>query len=154
MRRFSASLLLFVLASPLAFARAHSDPPLDSRSTARGAAARAAKEIPPPPSAYNAHPKLAIILVIDQFRGDYLDRYRADFKGRGFNLFLDHGAYFPDCYYDYANTKTAPGHSTIGTGAYTDGHGIASNDWWDLAPQPGAPDHLGRRRALPPRRRA
>ena len=86
-----------------------------------------------PPSAYNDHPKLAIILVIDQFRGDYLDRYRADFKNRGFNLFLKQGAYFPDCYYDYANTKTAPGHATIGTGAYTDGHGISSNDWWDLA---------------------
>jgi predicted AlkP superfamily pyrophosphatase or phosphodiesterase len=84
-------------------------------------------------SAYDSHPRLVIILVIDQFRGDYLDRYRADFKNRGFNLFLQHGAYFPDCYYDYANTKTAPGHATIGTGAYTDGHGISSNDWWDLA---------------------
>jgi hypothetical protein len=83
-------------------------------------------------SAYDAHPKLVIILVIDQFRADYLDRYRADFKGRGFRLFLDKGAYFEDCYYDYANTKTAPGHATIGTGAYTDGHGIASNEWWDL----------------------
>lgn len=84
-------------------------------------------------SAYDAHPKLVILLVIDQFRADYLDRYRADFKGRGFRLFLDHGAYFEDCYYDYANTETAPGHATLGTGAYTDGHGISSNQWWDLA---------------------
>ena len=83
-------------------------------------------------SAYDAHPKLVVVLVIDQFRGDYLDRYRADFKGRGFRLFLDHGAYFEDCYYDYANTETAPGHATLGTGAYTDGHGIAANSWWDL----------------------
>jgi predicted AlkP superfamily pyrophosphatase or phosphodiesterase len=84
-------------------------------------------------SAYDAHPRLVIILVIDQFRADYLDRYRADFKGRGFRLFLDKGAYFEDCYYDYANTKTAPGHATLGTGAYTDGHGISSNAWWDLS---------------------
>ncbi|MBW4026920.1 MAG: alkaline phosphatase family protein [Acidobacteria bacterium] len=83
--------------------------------------------------AYEAHPKLVVILVIDQFREDYLERYRADFKPRGFKLFLDHGAYFPDCYYDYANTETAPGHSTIGTGAYTDGHGIGGNEWWDLS---------------------
>jgi predicted AlkP superfamily pyrophosphatase or phosphodiesterase len=86
-----------------------------------------------PPSAYNAHPKLAIIIVIDQFREDYLERYRSDFHGRGFRLFLNQGAYFPDCYYDYANTKTAPGHSTIGTGAYSDGHGINNNDWWDTS---------------------
>ncbi len=84
-------------------------------------------------SAYDAHPKIVVIVVIDQFRADYLERYRADLKGRGFRLFLDHGAYFPDCYYGYANTKTAPGHATIGTGAYTDGHGIATNEWWDLS---------------------
>jgi hypothetical protein len=83
--------------------------------------------------AYQAPPKLVIILVIDQFRGDYLDRYRTDFKTpNGFNLFLKRGAYFTDCYYDYANTMTAPGHSTIGTGAYTDGHGVSLNEWWDL----------------------
>lgn len=84
-------------------------------------------------SAYDGHPKLVIILVLDQFRADYLERYRSDFKGKGFKLLLDHGAYFPDCYYGYANTETAPGHSTIGTGAYTDGHGIGGNEWWDLA---------------------
>jgi predicted AlkP superfamily pyrophosphatase or phosphodiesterase len=84
--------------------------------------------------AYNAKPKLAVILVIDQFRGDYLDRYRDAFKtANGFNLFLKKGAYFNACYYDYANTKTAPGHATIGTGSYTDGHGIGSNEWWDLS---------------------
>jgi predicted AlkP superfamily pyrophosphatase or phosphodiesterase len=83
-------------------------------------------------SAYDGHPRLVVILVIDQFRADYLERYRADFKGRGFRLFLDKGAYFEDCYYDYANTKTAPGHATLGTGAYTDGHGISANSWWDL----------------------
>jgi predicted AlkP superfamily pyrophosphatase or phosphodiesterase len=84
--------------------------------------------------AYSAKPKLVIILVIDQFRGDYLDRYRDSFtSSNGFNLFLKKGAYFSDCYFDYANTKTAPGHATIGTGAYTDGHGIGSNEWWDLS---------------------
>jgi predicted AlkP superfamily pyrophosphatase or phosphodiesterase len=83
--------------------------------------------------AYHAKPKLVVILVIDQFRGDYLERYRDELKTpNGFNLFLQRGAYFSACYYDYANTKTAPGHATIGTGAYTDGHGIGGNEWWDL----------------------
>ena len=82
---------------------------------------------------YDAKPKLVVVLVIDQFRGDYLDRYRDDFKtANGFNLFLKRGAYFTDCYYDYGNTMTAPGHSTSGTGAYTNGHGLSGNDWWDL----------------------
>jgi len=83
--------------------------------------------------AFTGNPKLIVIVVIDQFRGDYLNRDAAEFKGRGFNLFMKEGAWFTDCYFDYANTKTAPGHSTIGTGAYTDGHGIESNEWWDAA---------------------
>jgi arylsulfatase A-like enzyme len=83
--------------------------------------------------AYVGQPKLIVIVVIDQFRGDYLNRDRAKFKGHGFKLLMDQGAWFTDCYYDYANTKTAPGHATIGTGAYTDGHGIESNEWWDAS---------------------
>ena len=72
-----------------------------------------------------------VIIVIDQFRGDYLERYREQFGEGGFRLLLDHGAYFPDCQYDYANTRTAPGHATLFTGAYSNGHGIMANEWWD-----------------------
>jgi predicted AlkP superfamily pyrophosphatase or phosphodiesterase len=82
-------------------------------------------------SAYDGHPKLVVVIVIDQFRGDYLERYRAQFGDAGFRVFLDHGAYFPNCNYNYANTRTAPGHSTLFTGAYSNGHGIAANEWWD-----------------------
>jgi predicted AlkP superfamily pyrophosphatase or phosphodiesterase len=82
-------------------------------------------------SAYNGHPKLIVIIVIDQFRGDYLERYRDQFVEGGFRLFLDHGSYFTDCNYDYANTRTAPGHATLLSGAYSSGHGIIANEWWD-----------------------
>jgi arylsulfatase A-like enzyme len=82
-------------------------------------------------SAYNAHPKLVVVIIIDQFRGDYLERYRDQFGEGGFRLLLDHGAYFSDCNYDYADTRTAPGHATLFTGAYTNGHGIVANEWWD-----------------------
>ena len=87
--------------------------------------------IPSFASAYNAHPKLVVVIVIDQFRGDYLERYRDQFGDSGFRLLLDHGAYFPNCNYNYANTRTAPGHSTLFTGAYSNGHGIVANEWWD-----------------------
>ncbi len=82
-------------------------------------------------SAHNARPKLIVVIVIDQFRADYLERYRDQFSDGGFKLFLDRGAYFTDCNYDYANTRTAPGHATLFTGAYTSGHGIVANEWWD-----------------------
>ncbi len=81
-------------------------------------------------SAYNGRPKLVVMIVVDQFRGDYLERYRDQFSG-GFHMLLERGADFTDCYYDYANTRTAPGHATLATGAYTNGHGIGANEWWD-----------------------
>jgi len=81
-------------------------------------------------SAYNAHPKLVVVIVIDQFRGDYLERYRDQFGDGGFKLLLDHGAYFTDCNYNYANTRTAPGHASLFTGTYSSGHGIVANEWW------------------------
>src|SRR5580700_7583526 len=80
-------------------------------------------------SAYNARPKLVVVIVIDQFRGDYLERYRNQFGTGGFSIFLNNGANFTDCNYDYANTRTAPGHATLFTGAYSSGHGIAANEW-------------------------
>jgi Type I phosphodiesterase / nucleotide pyrophosphatase len=91
----------------------------------------AAACVPSEASAYNGHPKLIVVIVIDQFRGDYLERYHDQFGDAGFRLLMDHGAYFPNCNYNYANTRTAPGHSTLFTGAYSNGHGIAANEWWD-----------------------
>jgi predicted AlkP superfamily pyrophosphatase or phosphodiesterase len=87
--------------------------------------------VPTVASAHNGHPKLVVVIVIDQFRGDYLERYRDQFGDAGFRFLIDHGAYFPNCNYNYANTRTAPGHSTLFTGAYSNGHGIAANEWWD-----------------------
>jgi arylsulfatase A-like enzyme len=84
-----------------------------------------------PASAYNGRPRLIVIVVIDQFRGDYLERYHDEFGEGGFRLLIDHGANFSECNYNYANPSTAPGHATLLTGAYTDGHGIQANQWWD-----------------------
>ncbi len=86
-------------------------------------------------NAYNGKPKLIVIIVIDQFRADYLERYRDRFSPNGFRLLMDRGADFTDCYYDYAITMTAPGHATLGTGAYSDGHGINNNEWWEPSRQ-------------------
>ena len=82
-------------------------------------------------SAYNAKPKIVVVIVVDQLRGDLLERYHDEFTAGGFRRFMDGGAWFTNCYYNYANTRTAPGHSTLGTGTYTLGHGIMANEWWD-----------------------
>jgi len=80
---------------------------------------------------YPSRPKLVLILVIDQFRYDYLVRFRQRFVAGGFNLLLNGGANFADCRYDYATTTTGPGHATLLTGAYANVHGIIGNEWYE-----------------------
>ena len=77
-----------------------------------------------------ARPKLVILLTIDQFRNDFLDRFRPYFVAGGFNRLMG-GARFTNCRYDYATTVTGPGHATIATGAYPNVHGIIGNAWYD-----------------------
>jgi len=74
-------------------------------------------------------PRLIIMLVIDQFRYDYLLRFRPEFVQGGFNLLLG-GANFVDCRYDYATTATCPGHAALATGAYANLNGIIGNNWY------------------------
>ena len=76
-------------------------------------------------------PKLVVVLVIDQFRCDYLMRFRPLFGKGGFGRLLDGGAVYTDCRYDYATTITGPGHATLLTGAYPNVHGIIGNNWYD-----------------------
>ncbi len=73
-------------------------------------------------------PRLVLVLVIDQFRADYLERFRSRFGPDGFQRLLREGAYFTSCFYPYANTSTAPGHATLATGTTPDRHGIVSNE--------------------------
>lgn len=84
----------------------------------------------PEAAASTPRPKLVIVIVIDQFRHDYLVRFRPHFVERGFNLLLG-GANFVNCRYDYATTSTGPGHATLFTGAYPNLHGIVGNEWYD-----------------------
>ncbi len=78
-------------------------------------------------------PKLVVLLVMDQFRQEYLTRHRASFVPGGFRLLVERGAVFANCHYPYASTLTAPGHAVISTGAYPDAHGIIGNEWFDRA---------------------
>jgi hypothetical protein len=78
-------------------------------------------------------PKLVVLVVFDQLRGDYLSRWDALYGEGGFKRLLKDGAYFTDCHYPYAYTLTAPGHTSLATGCSPDKHGIVSNDWYSRA---------------------
>jgi predicted AlkP superfamily pyrophosphatase or phosphodiesterase len=75
-------------------------------------------------------PKLVLAIVIDQFRYDYLLRFRADYRS-GLARLLDKGAVFTDAHYLHAATVTAVGHGTFLTGATPSISGIIANEWYD-----------------------
>jgi predicted AlkP superfamily pyrophosphatase or phosphodiesterase len=79
-------------------------------------------------------PKLVVFLVVDQMRGDYVDKFRGQWTG-GLQRLLHEGAWFRDAAYPYAETETCVGHATISTGALPATHGMVANSWWDREAQ-------------------
>jgi len=81
-----------------------------------------------------AHPKLVVLLVVDQMRGDYVDKFRGQWTA-GLKRLLNEGAWFRAAAYPYAATETCVGHSTISTGSFPASHGMVANAWWDREQQ-------------------
>src|ERR1035437_7288586 len=83
-----------------------------------------------PQSSNQKNPRLVLAVIIDQFRYDYLLRFRADYHG-GLARLLDGGAVFTDAHFLHAATVTAVGHATFLTGATPSQSGIIGNEWYD-----------------------
>ncbi len=77
-------------------------------------------------------PKLILVIVVDQFRYDYLTRFQSDYSG-GLARLLKDGAVFTNARYEHFPTVTAIGHATVLTGATPSISGIVGNDWFDRA---------------------
>ena len=75
-------------------------------------------------------PKLIVAVVVDQFRYDYLLRFRKDYTA-GFKTLLERGAVFDDAHYIHFPTVTAVGHSTFLSGATPAISGIVANEWYE-----------------------
>ncbi|MEE8169135.1 MAG: alkaline phosphatase family protein, partial [Phycisphaerae bacterium] len=82
---------------------------------------------PAPPRAGFTAPKLIVLIVIDQLRGDYFEGCRTHFGRGGFERLIRDGAYFVNTAYSHGSTATGPGHACIATGANPRIHGIAAN---------------------------
>ncbi len=85
----------------------------------------------PPPRPDTGGVRLVVLVYFDQFRGDYLARWRDQFGEGGFRRLCDDGAWFTDCHYPYAYTVTAAGHSSVAAGCPPVDHGVVGNEWYD-----------------------
>jgi hypothetical protein len=85
----------------------------------------------PPPPEKKPVVRLAVLIVFDQLRGDYLTRWRDLYGKEGFRRLLDDGAWFQNCHYPYAHTVTGAGHASLATGCSPRTHGIIANNWYE-----------------------
>jgi predicted AlkP superfamily pyrophosphatase or phosphodiesterase len=75
-------------------------------------------------------PKLAVVIVVDQMRADYVDRFQGEWTG-GLKRMVSQGAWFQRAAYPYLTTVTCAGHATVSTGSFPHVHGVFQNAWWD-----------------------
>lgn len=136
-RRFKSSLVAFTLSFIIIFLSLGGSPATaQQQRRARGRAAA------PPPSAGQtpaasaatltaSRPRLVLLIVVDQFRYDYLERFGDLFVSNGLKRLMREGASWADANYDHVPTYTAPGHATTMTGTWPAENGIIANDWYD-----------------------
>jgi predicted AlkP superfamily pyrophosphatase or phosphodiesterase len=86
-----------------------------------------ARAAPPP------QPRLVVVLVVDQFAYEGMQRMRRHFGKDGLGRLLAEGAVFTEAYYSHQNTYTGPGHAAIASGAYAHLNGIVANKFYDRA---------------------
>src|SRR5215472_10245114 len=75
-------------------------------------------------------PKLLVLVVLEQLRGDVLDAMSAQFAPNGFRKILSKGAHFTDCRH-LASTFSSSALATLATGAWPAQHGIVADSWFD-----------------------
>ncbi len=73
-------------------------------------------------------PTLVVVLVVDQLRGDLLERYSSVFRS-GFHRLLNEGLVHTNALHSHAATETSPGHAAISTGTHPARAGIPANAW-------------------------
>lgn len=83
-----------------------------------------------PRSPATADTRLVLLIAVDQFRYDYLTRFRSEYTA-GFKRLLENGAVFTNNYLEHYPTVTAVGHATMLSGATPSVSGIIGNDWFD-----------------------
>lgn len=75
--------------------------------------------------------RLVLLIVVDQFRYDYLERFGDLFVAKGLGRLMREGAWWTSVAYDHMPTSTAPGHATLMTGTWPAENGIIGNEWFD-----------------------
>ncbi|HYN83435.1 MAG TPA: alkaline phosphatase family protein [Gemmatimonadaceae bacterium] len=93
---------------------------------AAGCAQAQPASAPAAPPAPAGQPTLVVLITIDGFRADYLDRFGPQLQG-GLGRLKNGGAWFTNGHQDHGITETAPGHASLLSGRFPRSTGIVAN---------------------------
>lgn len=121
--------LSFALAAAIVVA-----PQVSAKTTSKSSSQNASMQNASAQNAAMQKPvKLAVVIVIDQMRAEYLQKYARFFGPDGFNRLMKNGANLQNAHYSHATTYTGPGHALILSGTYGHSSGIIGNRWFNRA---------------------
>lgn len=75
-------------------------------------------------------PRLTVVLVVDQMRGDDIERYKSLWQ-YGLKRLLDGGTHYTQAFWDHGVTSCQAGYATLATGVMPQIHGIAGASFFD-----------------------
>lgn len=75
-------------------------------------------------------PRVAIVIIVDQFAYSYLYKLKPYFTG-GLRLLLNEGLVYNSAHHPHGLPATAPGFTAFSTGTFAKDHGIVDNVWFD-----------------------
>jgi hypothetical protein len=75
-------------------------------------------------------PKLLVLVVVQQFRPEYLYAAYSQLSPGGLKRLLEKGAWFPDCRHTASAFPSAT-LATLATGSWPSQHGIVAESWYD-----------------------
>ena len=80
-------------------------------------------------------PTLVVVVSVDQWRYEYLERFRDGLTDGIVQRCRQSGVFYSECLHQHAFTYTGPGHAVFTTGAYPNQTGIIANSWFDAKQQ-------------------
>lgn len=75
--------------------------------------------------------RLVVVMVFDQMRGDFPERWKPLLAAGGLSRMEREGVWYANAHLPYSCSATGPGHASIGTGRLPSGHGVIENEWFD-----------------------
>jgi len=84
------------------------------------------------PAQSKSHPKLIVVVIVDQMRADYLERF-SPYETGGFHRFASEGADFLNANYQHSPTETCVGHAVLLSGRNPAHTGVVANEWYERA---------------------